>query len=110
MFNKKNLVKLLKNWLVICQSIGDLFFINLIVDIDSRTNSTKPVFLPPHSSSNGLKKSTLSPTIYACIEFIATIVKKKASYIIVVVAKEKELMANFAQEITKLFYYKNFVS
>ncbi len=40
-------------------------------------------------------------------EFIIIAVNNKASYAIVAVAEEKELIANFAQETTKLLHYEN---
>ncbi len=105
-FDWDDLVGLLKDRLVICQSIDDLFFTDLIVDIDSRLDQTRVFATPP--SSNGPKESTLSPDACACDLFVATAVNNKASYAMVAVAEEKELTANFARETTELLRHKNF--
>ena len=46
-FNWEDFIGLLKDWLAICQSAGDLFFVNLIINIDSWLNPTKPASLSP---------------------------------------------------------------
>ncbi len=79
MFDWDDLIGLLKDRLVICQSIGDLFFADLIVDIDSRPDRTQPVSLPPPLNSNSSKKSTPSSDVRTCGEFVATAVNNQAN-------------------------------
>lgn len=107
-FDWEDLVGPLKDRLVIHQSAGDLFFADLIVDIDSRPDPTKPASLPPPPSSNNSKENTPSPDARACGEFIATAVNNEASYTAAAVAEEKDLTANFARETTELLRHKNF--
>ncbi len=104
-FDWDDLVGPLKDRLVICQSVGDLFLADLIVDIDSRLDPTQPVSLPPPPSS---KESTPSPDARACGEFVATAVNDEASYAAAAAAEKKELTANFARKTTELLRHENF--
>lgn len=100
---------MLKDRLVICWSADDLFFANLIIDIDSQIDPTKLAFLLSSFSSNGSKENTPSPDARACGEFVATAMNNKASYTAAAVAEEKEFTVNFAWEKTELLCHKNFV-
>lgn len=108
MFNWEDLVGPLKDQLVICQSASDLFFADLIIDIDSRPDPTKPIFLPPSPSSNKSKVSTPSLDACVCGEFVATVVNNEASYTAATVAEEIDLTANFAWETIELLRHENF--
>lgn len=52
--------------------------------------------LPSYPSLNSLKESMPFSDICTCVKFITTTVNNKASYIIAVVSKEKDLIGNFA--------------
>lgn len=56
-FDWEDLVGPLKDRLVIRQSAGDLFFADLIVDIDSRPDPTKPASLPPPLAQTTQKRT-----------------------------------------------------
>ena len=107
-FDWQDLVNTLKDRLVIHQFASDLFLADLIVNIDSQLDSTKPITLPSSFSSNGSKENTLSSDACAYGKFVATAVNNKTSYTAGAVAEEKELTANFVWETTEVLRHKNF--
>lgn len=71
-----NFFFILRNRLAIRQFVGNLFNIDLLVDIDYYPNLSKPVILPSTSLSLSWN-TTLFPTICAYSEFVSTAKKMK---------------------------------
>ncbi|WP_375449249.1 hypothetical protein [uncultured Nostoc sp.] len=96
-----------RNRLVICQSAGDLFNTDLIVDIDSWLEPNASASLPPPSLI-GSQKSTPSPTTCACNNFVTTCTNNKVNYVAASAVEEKELTLDLAREITELLQHQEF--
>lgn len=87
-FSLDDLFPTLRNRLAIYQSAGDLFNADLLVDIDTHANLSKPVILP--STSPGSSQDiTPTPTTRTCNEFISTAENNEANYSAVAFAEEK---------------------
>ncbi len=106
-FEWGDLIFPLRSQLVICQSAGDLFSDNQIVNVDSQLELNASTSLPPLSSI-GSRESTPSPTTRVCNNFVATYINNKANYVVASVAEEKELMADLARETTELLQHQEF--
>ncbi len=106
-FEWGDLILPLRNRLVICQSAGDLFSADLIVDVDSRLEPNAFASLSPFSSI-GSRESTSSPTTRACNDFIVTYINNEANYVVALAAEEKELTADLARETTELLQHQVF--
>ena len=106
-FSFDDLLPTLRNRLAICQSAGDLFNTDLLVNIDTHANPSKPVILPFTSPSLS-RDTTPTPTTRACNEFISTTENNEANYSAAALAEEKQLTADFAWETTELICHGEF--
>ena len=106
-FSFDNLLPTLRNRLAIRQSVGDLFNVNLLVDIDTHANPSKP-FILPFTSPDSSRDTTPTPTTRACNEFVSTVENNEANYSAAALAEEKQLTADFVWETTELICHGEF--
>ena len=106
-FEWGDLIPPLKNRLIIRQSAGDLFNINLIVDVDSRLEPNASASLPPLSSI-GSQENTSFLTTHACNNFVTTYINNKIGHVATSAAEEKKLTADLILETTKLLQHQKF--
>lgn len=109
MFEWGDLIFPLRNWLVICQFIGNLFSVNQIVDINSQLELNISAFLPLFSLI-GSRESIPSPTTRACNDFVVTYIHNKGNYVAALAAEKKKLMTNLAWETIELLQHQEFVA
>ena len=106
-FSFDDLLPTLRNRLAIRQFAGDLFNADLLVDIDTHANPSKPVILPSTSPGSS-RDTTPTPTTRACNKFVSTAQNNEANYSAATLAEEKQLTADFARETTELICHGEF--